>query len=337
MTSCSSTSETRDSLLSVRDLCVEFPLPKARTWPWQPVPRLKAVNKVSFDLDAGHTLGLVGESGCGKSTLARALVGLVPVRSGDICWQGTALQDLGKKAFHELRREVQMIFQDPLASLNPRMTIGHIIAEPLRNYEPHLSAHDRKLRVRAVMDRVGLLPNMINRYPHEFSGGQCQRVGIARALILKPRLLVCDEPVSALDVSIQAQIINLLRELQREMGLSLLFIAHDLAVVRYISDTVMVMYLGNTVEMADAESLYSHPAHPYTQALMSAVPVPDPKAAKAAEICMLEGDLPSPVNPPSGCVFRTRCPRAVGACAEARPQLRGTERQQAACILVEEL
>ena len=334
MSSAASSTEAQEPLLRVRDLCVEFPLPKARTWPWQPIPRLKAVNKVSFDLMPGKTLGLVGESGCGKSTLARSLVGLVPVHSGDIFWQGKALGDLGEKAVRELRREVQMIFQDPLASLNPRMTIGHIIGEPLKNYEPHLSARDREQKVRAVMDRVGLLPSVINRYPHEFSGGQCQRVGIARALILKPKLVVCDEPVSALDVSIQAQIINLLKELQQEMGLSLLFIAHDLAVVRYISDDIMVMYLGNTAEMADPQSLYSHPAHPYTQALLSAVPVPDPVAGRARKSQLLEGDLPSPINPPSGCVFRTRCPKAVEACARTRPELRGDGSQKSSCILV---
>ncbi len=321
-------------LLKVRDVRVHFPIPKARDWPWQPMPMLKAVDGVSFDLYPGETLGVVGESGCGKSTLARALIGLVQARSGEIMWNGRNLAGMDDKGFHDVRRDIQMIFQDPLASLNPRMTIGDIIAEPLRNYEPDLSPDEVKSRVRQIMDRVGLLPNVINRYPHEFSGGQCQRVGIARALILKPKLVICDEPVSALDVSIQAQVVNLLKELQKEMGLSLIFIAHDLSVVKHISDRVLVMYLGNEAEVATAESLYANPTHPYTQALLSAVPVPDPKLEKNKEIQLLEGDLPSPIKPPSGCVFRTRCPKAKDSCAKQKPDLQGAEDHQVACPIV---
>ncbi|MCL6270900.1 murein tripeptide/oligopeptide ABC transporter ATP binding protein OppF [Sansalvadorimonas sp. 2012CJ34-2] len=321
-------------LLKVRDVKVYFPIPKGRDWPWQPMPMLKAVDGVSFDLYPGETLGVVGESGCGKSTLARALIGLVKARSGEITWEGKNLAGLDDKGFHDVRRDIQMIFQDPLASLNPRMTIGDIIAEPLRNYEPGLSSEEVKQRVRQIMDRVGLLPNVINRYPHEFSGGQCQRVGIARALILKPKLIICDEPVSALDVSIQAQVVNLLKELQQEMGLSLVFIAHDLSVVKHISDRVLVMYLGNEAEVATSESLYANPSHPYTQALLSAVPNPDPDLERNKTIQLLEGDLPSPINPPSGCVFRTRCPKAQESCAKNKPELMGVEHHQVACPVV---
>ena len=325
--------EQQNPLLSVRNIKVQFPVPKARDWFWQPVPMLKAVDDISFDLYPGETLGIVGESGCGKSTLARALVGLVKTHSGEIILDGNNLTGLNDREFHDIRRKVQMIFQDPLASLNPRMTIGDIIAEPLRNYESQLGRAGIKVRVREMMDRVGLLPNVINRYPHEFSGGQCQRAGIARALILKPKLVVCDEPVSALDVSIQAQVINLLKELQAEMGLSLVFIAHDLSVVKHISDRVLVMYLGNEVEIATTDALYTNPKHPYTQALLSAVPVPDPQIERAKTIQLLEGDLPSPIDPPSGCVFRTRCPKAIPDCARQKPELNGSDQHQVACIL----
>ena len=328
-----SNTETKP-LLKVRDVRVHFPIPASRDWPWQPIPKVKAVDGVSFDLMPGETLGVVGESGCGKSTLARALIGLVKATSGEIMWDGKNLAGMDDKGFHDVRRDMQMIFQDPLASLNPRMTIGDIIAEPLRNYEPDLSAEEVRSRVRQIMDRVGLLPNVINRYPHEFSGGQCQRVGIARALILKPKLIICDEPVSALDVSIQAQVVNLLKELQEEMGLSLVFIAHDLSVVKHISDRVLVMYLGNEAELATSDSLYSKPTHPYTQALLSAVPIPDPELERTKTIQLLEGDLPSPINPPSGCVFRTRCPKAVDSCSKAKPQLKGDDVHQVACSVM---
>ncbi|CAM3601177.1 murein tripeptide/oligopeptide ABC transporter ATP binding protein OppF [Parendozoicomonas haliclonae] len=323
--------EQQEPLLSVRDVKVQFPIPKARDWPWQPIPMLKAVDGVSFDLYPGETLGVVGESGCGKSTLARALIGLVTAHSGEIIWDGKNLAGLNDKGFHDVRRDIQMIFQDPLASLNPRMTIGDIIAEPLRNYEPDLSKDEVRKRVREMMDRVGLLPNVINRYPHEFSGGQCQRVGIARALILKPKLIICDEPVSALDVSIQAQVVNLLKELQAEMGLSLVFIAHDLSVVKHISDRILVMYLGNEAELATSDSLYANPTHPYTQALLSAVPIPDPDLERNKTIQLLEGDLPSPINPPSGCVFRTRCPKVQPECAKNKPILQGSAEHKVSC------
>ena len=325
-------SETRTPLLSVRDVHVHFPIQAANGWPWTPARMLKAVNGVSLDLYPGETLGVVGESGCGKSTLARAMLNLNPATSGSIRWQGKEMAGASAAEWLALRRDVQMIFQDPLASLNPRMTVAQIIAEPLRTHHPELSNDEVMARVRAIMDRVGLTPQQINRYPHEFSGGQCQRIGIARALILKPKLIVCDEPVSALDVSIQAQIINLLKELQQEMGLALIFIAHDLAVVRHISHRVMVMYLGRAMELADKATLYAQPQHPYTQALLSAIPIPDPDLERGKAIQLLQGDLPSPMSPPSGCVFRTRCPRAGEDCAKAIPALHSTVAgSQAAC------
>ena len=310
---------SKPPLLSVRNLKVHFPVSHAWHWPWQTPPVLKAVDGISFDISAGETLGIVGESGCGKSTLARIIIGLEKATAGQVIWQGKDITDLKKLERRHIRRHIQMIFQDPLASLNPRMTIGDIIAEPLRNYHPELSRSSVREQVREMMDKVGLLPNVINRYPHEFSGGQCQRAGIARALILKPPLVICDEPVSALDVSIQAQVINLLQELQKEMGLALMFIAHDLSVVRHISDRVLVMYLGNEMEMASSVQLYSTPMHPYTRALLSAVPVPDPRIERNKTIELLEGDLPSPIQPPSGCVFRSRCPMAEADCAAEKP------------------
>lgn len=322
----------QEALLQVRDLRVVFRVRQAKSWPWQKAGRLQAVNGVSFDLQPGETLGVVGESGCGKSTLARAIIGLVKAESGSVLWQGRELTALGEKALRLQRRDMQMIFQDPLASLNPRMTVGDIIAEPLRTFYPELGKAEAMRQVKEVMRKVGLLPNQINRYPHEFSGGQCQRIGIARALILKPKLLICDEPVSALDVSIQAQVVNLLKAVQREMGLAMIFIAHDLSVVKHISDRVLVMYLGNAVELGDDKAVYSAPAHPYTRALMSAVPMPDPQAERGKIIELLPGDLPSPINPPSGCVFRTRCPEADGGCAQTRPLLQGASKHQVACL-----
>lgn len=325
-------------LMKVDNLKVHFNIKSDNAWPWQAGRALKAVDGVDLTIYEGETLGVVGESGCGKSTLARALLRLVPITEGHVVWLGQDLTDLDKKQMRDKRQELQMIFQDPLASLNPRMTVGDIIAEPLRTFKPNLSKQEVQEQVRTMMDRVGLLPNVINRYPHEFSGGQCQRIGIARALILKPKLVVCDEPVSALDVSIQAQVVNLLKELQAEMSLSLVFIAHDLSVVKHISDRVLVMYLGNAVELASKQSLYDNPRHPYTKALLSAVPVPDPKRERNKTIQLLLGDLPSPINPPSGCVFRTRCPHANEECTKHKPILETlSEEHQAACIRLPEI
>ena len=320
-------------ILDIKNLKVQFDIPSKSLLPWaKPIP-LKAVNGINIKLYEGETLGVVGESGCGKSTLARAIIGLVPVTSGSVVWLGEDLASLNDEAMREKRKEIQMIFQDPLASLNPRMNVGDIVAEPLRTFYPHLSKAEVKEQVKDIMDKVGLLPNVINRYPHEFSGGQCQRIGIARALILKPKMIICDEPVSALDVSIQAQVVNLLKSLQKELGISLIFIAHDLSVVKHISDRVLVMYLGNEVEFGECKPLFAEPKHPYTKALMSAVPLPDPRLERAKKIQMLKGDLPSPMNPPSGCVFRTRCPIAVEACTSANVTLKGDEIHSAACIM----
>ena len=322
------------ALLSVKDLRVHFPVRSESPWPWTPTRTLKAVDGVSFDLHAGETLGIVGESGCGKSTLARAVLNLVPLTDGSIRWHGDEMRGASPQAWQVKRKTVQMIFQDPLASLDPRMTVAQIIGEPLRTHCPELSAAQHDERVLAMMLRVGLTKQQINRYPHEFSGGQCQRIGIARALILRPQVVICDEPVSALDVSIQAQIINLLKELQAEMGLALVFIAHDLVVVKHISQRVMVMYLGRAMEVAAKHALYGTPRHPYTQALLSAIPVPDPRLERAKTLQLLQGDLPSPINPPSGCVFRTRCPKAVAQCAQTIPALRQVaEQTQLACIV----
>ncbi|MGF1723306.1 murein tripeptide/oligopeptide ABC transporter ATP binding protein OppF [Photobacterium nomapromontoriensis] len=322
----------KNLLLDINDLKVHFNIAKKSAWPWTKPLMLKAVDGVGIRLYEGETLGVVGESGCGKSTFARAIIGLVEATEGSVVWLGQDLTKLSHKAMHEKRKDIQMIFQDPLASLNPRMTVGEIIAEPLKAYFPDLTADEVKEQVRAMMTKVGLLPNVINRYPHEFSGGQCQRIGIARALILKPKLIICDEPVSALDVSIQAQVVNLLKSLQKEMGLSLIFIAHDLSVVKHISDRVLVMYLGNSVEMGEAEALFSEPKHPYTKALMSAVPIPDPELERNKQIELLEGELPSPMSPPSGCVFRTRCPIATQVCAEKKPQLQGSDVHAVSCL-----
>ncbi|WP_261823888.1 murein tripeptide/oligopeptide ABC transporter ATP binding protein OppF [Vibrio neonatus] len=322
----------KNLLLDVKSLKVHFQIASKSAWPWSKPTPLKAVDGVNVRLYEGETLGVVGESGCGKSTFARAIVGLVEATEGDIVWLGQDLTKMHEVQRRETRKDIQMIFQDPLASLNPRMTVGDIIAEPLQTFYPKLSKDEVKQEVKKMMDRVGLLPNVINRYPHEFSGGQCQRIGIARALILKPKMIICDEPVSALDVSIQAQVVNLLKELQKEFGLSLVFIAHDLSVVKHISDRVLVMYLGNAVELGESDKLFAHPKHPYTRALMSAVPIPDPKLERAKKIEMLEGDLPSPMNPPSGCVFRTRCPVATEACAKEKPTLEGDDIHAVSCF-----
>jgi oligopeptide transport system ATP-binding protein len=321
---------TTAPLLTVEDLRVTFALRREGDMPWTPPRLLHAVSGANFAVAPGETLGIVGESGCGKSTLARALIRMVPA-TGRVIWHdGTDLLSLSRNEMLKYRADIQMVFQDPLASLNPRMSVGQIIAEPLTTHHRGLSRTEVKTRVKAMMDKVGLLPNQINRYPHEFSGGQCQRIGIARALIVEPKLLICDEPVSALDVSIQAQVINLLMELQRDLGLAMIFIAHDLSVVKHISDRVMVLYLGKTMELADGHELYANPQHPYTQALLSAVPIPDPAAERAKVTIPLEGDLPSPLSPPSGCVFRTRCPRAAALCATEVPKLT-TGRHGVAC------
>ena len=323
----------RKVILEVENLKVYFPVREKGQFFWDKPHNLKAVDGVNLRLYEGETLGVVGESGCGKSTLARAIIGLAPVSGGAITWLGQDMTKATKQEMKAIRKDIQMIFQDPLASLNPRMTIGDIIAEPLKAHYPKLSKAEVKAKVEAMMEKVGLLPNVINRYPHEFSGGQCQRIGIARALILEPKVIICDEPVSALDVSIQAQVINLLKKLQQEMGLALIFIAHDLAVVKHISDRVMVMYLGNVVELGNKAVVYNETKHPYTKALMQAVPVPDPDIEKGKTLDLLEGDLPSPIHPPSGCVFRTRCSEVIAECSSQKPGLKGTD-HLAACIRI---
>jgi oligopeptide transport system ATP-binding protein len=280
---------------------------------------LRAVDDVSFSLAAGETLGVVGESGCGKSTLGRAVLQLIAPTAGRVLWQGEDLCSLDEDAMNLNRRELQLVFQDPLASLNPRMTVGGILREPLFAFEPGIARSAAEDRSAEMMRRVGLRPEMMNRYPNEFSGGQCQRISIARAMICRPRLVVCDEPVSALDVSIQAQIIALLKELQEEYGVAYIFISHDLSVVRHLCDRIMVLYLGKLMELGTKTELFAAPRHPYTRSLLSAVPIPDPRIARQREQTVLEGDLPSPLNPPSGCVFRTRCPHATPLCLKTSP------------------
>ena len=288
--------------------------------------RLRAVDGISFELHAGETLGVVGESGSGKSTLARAILGLIQPNRGRVQWMGEDLTGLEEEDLRQKRKQLQIVFQDPVASLNPRMTAGDIIAEPLWTFYPNMERLQVEERTRGMMKMVGLLPNQINRYPHEFSGGQCQRIGIARSLVLNPRLLICDEPVSALDVSIQAQIINLMKSLQRKLGLALIFVAHDLSVVRHISDRVMVMYMGQAMEVSAKTALYRRPLHPYSNALMKSVAVPDPKLARALrQESWLTGDMPSPYQRPKGCIFHTRCPYRVKRCEADLPALRRME------------
>lgn len=308
-------------LLRVDNVTVTFDVTRHGAWPWTPDDKLQAVRDASIVLEPGKTLGLVGESGSGKSTLARAIVGTAKAADGQVLWRGEDLRTMSPSSRRAHGRHVQMIFQDPLAALNPRMTVGQVVAEPLTTHFPDLSKAQVRDRVGQIMERVGLLPALMNRYPHEFSGGQCQRIGIARALITEPELVICDEPVSALDVSVQAQVVNLLRDLQRERDLSMMFIAHDLSVVRHISDRIAVMYLGRIVETADAADLIANPRHPYTKALIASVPIPSPKAERARHRPVLEGELPSPLTPPSGCVFRTRCPIVRPSCAEAAPSV----------------
>jgi oligopeptide/dipeptide ABC transporter ATP-binding protein len=309
-----------EEVLRVEDLRVYFPHKSRGVFP-RTIGQIKAVDGVSFDLGSAETLGLVGESGCGKSTTGRAILRLVNPTSGHVMINGTDVADLSRRAMRPVRQQAQMIFQDPYNALNPRQTVGAILASPFRiqKVEP---AGGVKQAVRELMDRVGLNPEHVNRYPYEFSGGQRQRIGIARAIALRPKLIICDEPVSALDVSIQAQILNLLQDLQSDFGVSYLFIAHDLAVVRQIAQRVAVMYLGHIVENASREELFAHPLHPYTHALMSAVPVPDPRVQMQRERIVLGGDLPSPLNPPSGCVFHTRCFVAQDRCRTEKPLLR---------------
>jgi oligopeptide transport system ATP-binding protein len=310
----------RDVLLSVRGLKKYFPITSGLIVQRQ-VGAVKAVDGIDFDVFRGETLGLVGESGCGKSTTGRTVLQLYRPTAGSVEFEGVDLVQLKGEALRKMRKRMQMIFQDPYASLNPRMSVGRIISEPLKVHNVG-TGKEQQERVQSLLERVGLNPYFVNRYPHEFSGGQRQRIGIARALALNPELIVCDEPISALDVSIQAQVVNLLQDLQQEYGLTYLFIAHDLSMVRHICDRVAVMYLGKIVELAQSEELYSNPLHPYTQALLSAVPVPDPEVERKRQRIILKGDVPSPANPPIGCNFNTRCPVSIEVCFREEPDLR---------------
>ncbi len=314
------TQASKEVLLEVKNLKKYFPI-HAGLIIQRHVGDVKAVDDVSFHIYRGETLGLVGESGCGKSTTGRTILQLYRPTAGSVQFEGVELSTLKGEDLRRMRRQMQMIFQDPYASLNPRMTVGRIISEPLLVHRVGGNGKERQERVEYLMERVGLNPYFINRYPHEFSGGQRQRIGIARALALEPEFIVCDEPISALDVSIQAQVVNLLEDLQDELGLTYLFIAHDLSMVRHICDRVAVMYLGKVVEVAETEELYTNPLHPYTQALLSAVPVPDPAVEAQRKRIILKGDVPSPINPPKGCNFNTRCPVAVDVCYGEDPEL----------------
>ncbi|MEW1660062.1 dipeptide ABC transporter ATP-binding protein [Streptomyces sp. NPDC093707] len=333
-----------EPLLEVRDLVKHFPLTRGVLIKKQ-VGAVKAVDGVSFDLRQGETLGIVGESGCGKSTVARMLVGLERPTAGHIRYRGQDLTRLSGRAMKAVRRNIQMVFQDPYTSLNPRMTVGDIIGEPYEIHPEAAPKGERRRRVQELLEVVGLNPEFVGRYPHQFSGGQRQRIGIARGLALRPEIIVADEPVSALDVSVQAQVVNLLARLQADFGLSYVFIAHDLSVVRHLSDRVAVMYLGKVVETGTGEEIYDHPTHPYTQALLSAVPVPDPEARAHRDRILLSGDVPSPADPPSGCHFRTRCWKAQELCARVEPPLavpaafadaQGPARHPSACHFAEE-
>jgi oligopeptide transport system ATP-binding protein len=327
----SSDSSAGEVLLSVRNLVKKFPVKGGILG--REVASVKAVQEVSFDIRRGETLGLVGESGCGKSTLGRCILRLIEPTSGQVFFKGQDITRLDSKEMRKLRRNMQIVFQDPYASLNPRMTIEEILGEPLIIHGLAGSKEERRKQILELLDLVGLRRESISRYPHEFSGGQRQRICIARALSVKPDFLVCDEPVSALDVSIQAQIVNLMQDLQKELKLTYLFIAHDLKVVEHISNRVAVMYLGKIAEIAEAEQLYANPKHPYTRALLSAIPIPDP--THKSERIILQGDVPSPLNPPEGCFFHPRCPSVQERCRRDRPQLLGMDERnpvhQAAC------
>ncbi|ASW53634.1 ABC transporter ATP-binding protein [Plantactinospora sp. KBS50] len=309
-----------EKILEVRDLVKHYPVTRGVVFK-KTIGQVRAVDGVSFDLYRGETLGVVGESGCGKSTLSRLLMSLEPPTRGQVLYKGRNVASLKGGELRRLRRRIQLVMQDPYTSLNPRMTVGDLIGEPFEIHPDAAPRGGRRRRVQELLDLVGLNPEHINRYPHQFSGGQRQRIGIARALALRPEIIVCDEPVSALDVSIQAQVMNLLEQLQRELGLSYIFIAHDLSVVRHLSDRVAVMYLGKIAEIGTEDEIYERPTHPYTQALLSAVPVPDPRSREHKAIIRLAGDVPSPANPPSGCRFRTRCWKAQEICAREEPAL----------------
>lgn len=319
-----------EPILKVKGLKVHFPVSGGFLAKKQIV---KAVDGVDFEIAEGETFGLVGESGCGKSTTGRALVKIYEPTAGSVIFEGEDITKIKDAKLKKFRQDMQMIFQDPYASLNPRMTVGEIIREPMDIHGILNTKEERETRVRELLEIVGLKPDHIRRYPHEFSGGQRQRIGIARTLALNPKFIVCDEPISALDVSIQAQVINLLEKIQEEMGIAYLFIAHDLSMVKHISDRIGVMYLGNIVEVGEADDVYHDPLHPYTQALLSSVPIPDPKTARVKKRIVLEGELPSPINPPSGCVFRTRCPKATERCAKEKPTLKNVGNRQVACFL----
>ncbi|MDA3630993.1 dipeptide ABC transporter ATP-binding protein [Saccharopolyspora sp. WRP15-2] len=309
-----------EPILQVTDLVKHFPVTQGVLFK-RTIGQVRAVDGVSFDLNKGETLGVVGESGCGKSTLAQVLMRLEKPTSGSALFEGRDMFKMHGAELRKLRRDMQIVLQDPYTSLNPRRTVGDIVGEPFEIHPEVAPKGERRRKVQELLEVVGLNPEHIQRYPHQFSGGQRQRIGIARALALRPKVIVCDEPVSALDVSIQAQVMNLLGDLQQEFGLSYVFIAHDLGVVRHLSDRVAVMYLGKIVEIGTDEQIYEHPQHPYTQALLSSVPVPDPTLRGKREVIRLTGDVPSPANPPSGCRFRTRCWKAQDRCAEEVPQL----------------